>query len=170
MRSLLPIRARAGLGMAEALISLVIVAVLLTAAAAAFKAAGDSVTQNDQYFEASQAARISLARLLTQIRCGSVDEASTSTSLHLITEDNQDITYNYDAATHEIILVTNDDTTDPDYVLARNVTQCAFDIQLGTDANNAECVASVSIEIAVKCGNNEVRFSGSAAPRRNLAY
>ena len=66
--------------------------------------------------------------------------------------------------------VRNSDTTDPDYVLARNVDDAKFQVGIGKDANNTTCVTNVSLSIRVKIGNNEVRLSGSAAPRRNLVY
>ena len=41
---------------------------------------------------------------------------------------------------------------------------------MGQDYNNAACVARVAVSLTVKIGQNDVRLSGSAAPRRNLSY
>src|SRR3982750_1159937 len=85
-----------GMGLMEAMIALAITAALLTGVAMAFVASSAAVSNNDQFFRATQASRISLNRILTQVRRGTVDTNSTSTSLHLLTDTNQDYTYNYD--------------------------------------------------------------------------
>lgn len=163
-------RTRRGLGLVEALIALAITASLLTAVGVAFTSAGNAIQMNDNFFRASQAARVSLEKILTQVRRGAVDEASTSSNLHLITDGGQDISYVPDLANNRLLMKTNSSSTDPDYVMARNVTQCTIGVVLGTDYNNAPCVSKVNIEIAVKVGNNEVRMSGAAVPRQNLIY
>ncbi len=171
-----PQRRRRGLGLIEMIISTAIAATLLTAAAAAFKASTSLVTANDEFFRASQAARISLHRILTEIRRGAVDEDSTTTAVRLLTADSvdgspgQDVTYEYRPAEGRLVLVTNDDLLDPDYTLARDVTDMRFDVDLGADYNNSQCVARVSVSISIRVGGQHVRLSGSAAPRRNLIY
>jgi Tfp pilus assembly protein PilW len=181
---------RRGLGMVEAMISLSITAALLTAVSAAFKASAQAIQANDEFFRSTQAARVSLNRILGQIRNGAVDDASTANSLHLITNDlkdsagnvikaGKDVTYRLvtepDAAKGPMRLVMLDNATGQTYELARNVTTTIttttpFTVELGKDYNNADCVTRVSVAISVKVGNNEVRLSGAAAPRRNLTY
>src|SRR5438132_4535315 len=90
-------RRRAGLGMVEALISLAICAALLTAVAAAFRASADAIEQNDQFFRATQAARVALTRILTQVRRGTPATDSTSSNLHLLTDNGLDVSYHYDS-------------------------------------------------------------------------
>jgi len=63
---------RRGLGLAEAMISLSIAAMLLTAAGAAFNASSMAIEENEKFFRVSQAARISMSRMLTQCRRGTV--------------------------------------------------------------------------------------------------
>ena len=41
---------------------------------------------------------------------------------------------------------------------------------MGQDANHSNCVVRVSIVMEVKVGSNDIRLSGSAAPRRNFTY
>jgi hypothetical protein len=55
-------------------------------------------------------------------------------------------------------------------VIARNVTQCTFGTQGGTDPTGHPCIARATVMIAITIGDNTVAFSGSAAPRRSLAY
>jgi hypothetical protein len=41
---------------------------------------------------------------------------------------------------------------------------------MGKDYNNTDCVARLSVSIVVTVGQNTVRLSGSASPRKNLIY
>ncbi len=59
-------KSRKGLSLAEVMISLAISAMLLTAVAAAFTASSEAIEQNDQFFRASQAARVSMNQILTE--------------------------------------------------------------------------------------------------------
>jgi type II secretory pathway pseudopilin PulG len=165
---------RSGLAMVEAMISLAIASALLTAVGVAFSSSAQAVKINDEFFRATQASRVSLTRIMQQVRLGSVDELSTITSLHLITNGApipRDVTYTYDATSKELRMITNDDLTDAAYyVMARGVTQCKFIVDLGKDYNNTDCVSRVTMNVAVKKGNNEIFLSGSGAPRRNVVY
>lgn len=169
-------RRSAGLSLVEVMISLGIAAMLLTASAAAFHASSAVVQNNDEFARASQAARISLHQILTQVRRGSVQLASGSDWIRLTTAPQpgettgKDVTYQYVAMSQQLVLVTNDDGTDPDYVLASNVANMQFHVEPGTDYTNAPCVANVTVMIRVRAGDNDVLLSGAAAPRRNLQY
>jgi hypothetical protein len=70
------------------------------------------------------------------------------------------------------MLVTNADTEDPDYTLARNISTAdsTFEYDITQDANNTDVVARVAVTIVVKVNNNEVRLTGTAAPRQYLTY
>jgi prepilin-type N-terminal cleavage/methylation domain-containing protein len=167
-------RLRRGLSLVEVMVSLAIAALLLTAAAAAFEASGRAVQTNDEFFRATQAARVTLNQILTQARRGAVDEVWTTTTLNVITEEadgtSRDVTYQYLPDLKKLVLVTNDVPDDADYTLASNVADMRFDVEVGEDYNKAPCVAHVAVSIAVEVGKNQVRLSGSAAPRRNLVY
>ena len=71
---------RHGLSLVEILISLAISASLLTAIAAAFSASASVIEKNDEVFRATQAARVTMLHLLTEIRQGTVGEMSTPTA------------------------------------------------------------------------------------------
>jgi hypothetical protein len=155
---------------------LAITAMLLTAAAVAINASSAIVQSNDEFFRATQAARVSLHQILTQVRRGSVNTTWNASTLRLITAQNDegtgedDITYSFVSAENKLKLITNDDLTDPDYTLASNVNALAFDVETGQDYTQAPCVVRVTVSITVKVGDNVVTLSGSAAPRRNLVY
>jgi type II secretory pathway pseudopilin PulG len=169
-------RRRTGLSLVEVMISLGIAAMLLTASAAAFHASSAVVQNNDEFSRATQAARVSLHQILTQVRRGSVQLASGD---HWITltmppaageATGKNVTYRYRPESQQLVLVTNYDATDPDYVLASNVSEMLFDVEPGTDYTSAPCVANVTVTIRVRVGDNDVFLSGAAAPRKNLQY
>ena len=156
---------RAGLGMVEAMISLAICASLLTAVAMAFRASADAVEQNDQFFRATQAARVAMARILTQVRRGTPATDSTSTNLHLLTDNGLDVSYHYDPGTKQLTLVTTTQT-----ILVHDATNCAFAYTLGTDPQGLPCVSKATVNISVSVGNNSLLLTGSASPRRTITY
>jgi prepilin-type N-terminal cleavage/methylation domain-containing protein len=161
---------RAGLSMVEVMISLAIAAMLLTAVAAAFTASSDVIDHNDQFFRACQAARVSMNQMLTQIRRASAVTVSSSSRIDLITSDLDDITYRYEDPNDRILLITNDVNTDPDYRLASSVTACRFDADTETTPGGQVYPVRVTISMTVQVGDNVIRLSGSAAPRKSQNY
>jgi prepilin-type N-terminal cleavage/methylation domain-containing protein len=167
---------RRGLSLVEVLVSLSIAVSLLTAAATAFNASSQLVQNNDEFFRATQAARISLHQVLTQVRRGSVNSAWNAHTLRLITAPTddgggeEDLSYTYVPSTRKLMLVTHDINTDPDYALASNIEGMTFDVEMGEDYTHAPCVVRVSVSVTVKVGGNVVTLAGAAAPRRNLIY
>src|SRR5688500_15151171 len=130
---------RGGLSLVEVLVSLTIAVSLLTAAATAFNASSQLVQSNDEFFRATQAARISLHQVLTQVRRGSVNTAWNAHTLRLITAPTdggggeEDLSYTYVPSTRKLMLATNDIATDPDYPLASNIDGMTFDVEMGED-------------------------------------
>jgi prepilin-type N-terminal cleavage/methylation domain-containing protein len=157
---------RGGMGLVEVMISLAIAATLLTAAAAAFTASARAVEANDTFFRASQAARVSLNQILTEVRRSWSVDVSSPYKLDMETHDLRDRSYVYDATTQTLKLVTNDVTTDPDYTLCNNVTSQSFSEDTVTDSNGITHTVRVSVTLVIKVGENSVRLTGSAAPRR----
>src|SRR4051812_4153433 len=73
---------RRGLGLVEAMFCLVISVMLLTAVASAFSATGAAMDANDQFFRASQAARVAVNHIVTDVRtCTSGTVASNTITL-----------------------------------------------------------------------------------------
>ena len=161
---------RRGLSIVEVLISLGISALLLTAVAAAFSASADVVEANDQFFRASQAARVSLNQMLTEIRRAHAVAVPSTSKIDMITAASKDRSYVYNSTSKQLKLVTNDNISDPDYSLANNVTTCAFGSQTKVDQGGISRVVRVTITLEVAVGNNRLRLSGSAAPRREQTY
>jgi Tfp pilus assembly protein PilW len=163
-------RRRSGLGLVEAMVALAICAALLTAVAGAFSAASKAITENDEFFQATHTGRVALNRILTQVRRGSVDSASTVSSLHLITDTGADITYSYNASTKLVSMIVSSNGVSTSYPLARNIGACQFQYQSGTDYAGNSCVSRVSLMLTIKVDNNQVLLSGSGTPRRNIAF
>ena len=89
-----PHRSRSrGLGIVEMVISLAIAAMLLTAVAAAFTASAAAVEVNDDFFRATQAARVSMNQILTDLRRADGVEVPSSSLIEVITWDSQDRGY-----------------------------------------------------------------------------
>src|SRR5205085_1077278 len=103
-------QSRKGLSLAEVMISLAISAMLLTAVAAAFTASSEAIEQNDEFFRASQAARVSMNQILTECRrCKNVKwPGATSTDLSMIGHDGNLRDYFYDATKKKLQLITSD--------------------------------------------------------------
>jgi type II secretory pathway pseudopilin PulG len=141
------------------MISLAIMALLLTAVAASFMASASVIDVNDQFFRATQAARVSVNQIMSTLRqCKTVSVDSTSLD---ITTNTDTRSYNYDATAKVLSLSVSDGMggfiTQP---LAHNVGSVAF----STDGK------TVSMLMRVDVGNNSITLSGSAMPRRSVTY
>ena len=156
---------RRGLSLIEVMISLAISAMLLTAVAAAFTASSDAIEVNDEFFRASQAARVSLNQILTEVRRAHSINV-TADQIDMITFDSSDRSYMLDTVANTLKLRTNDIATDPDYTLCSNVTAHTFAADTETDSGGISHVVRVSVTLTVQVGKNSVRLTGSAAPRR----
>jgi Tfp pilus assembly protein PilW len=175
-----PISCR-GLSIVEVMISLTISAFLLVAVAAAYNASANAVEMNDRFFRATQAGRVTLNQLLTEIRrADSVFCAPTSDSIivqrpkqnRLTDEDSRE--FKYDKITKKITLqiyyknAAGTTWTSPAYSLASNVEVAKFGPpDKMTDATGEHDVR-VPVTVDVKIGSNSVRLSGSSGPRRLL--
>jgi len=153
------LRKRRGLSLVEAIISLAICAMLLTGVAAAYQASTAAIQMNDEFYRASQAARVSLNQILDQVRrcqSGVVD----TTSLDLTTETGDQRTYALSGTDLNMTLIAPGDTTPSTHRLARNIKTLRFD----TDGK------SISMLVTVAIGTNQVTLCGSAYPRRLVVY
>ncbi len=147
----------------EALIALAITAMLLTAVAIAFNASAQNYRENEKIFKTMNSARQAMLRMTAQLRTADCNSVSTTpTECSLIAAGNQDITYRYNGTDKKLYLVTNDDSTDSDYVLCDNVTAMTFTQKV--DAR----VESVQIRMTVDIGGASRTVSSAAAIRRNL--
>src|SRR5262245_44106946 len=158
-RTLRPGRGRrAGLSLIECLISLAIAATLLTAVAAAYEASASAIRLNDEFFRASQAARVSINQILEDVRKCQSFAPPVGNVLSITTDMGKEHTFAYDAANRTLTL-TRDDAPigfPPTVIMARNVDS----VQM--EANDQ----SISITIRVGVGSNSITLNGSALLRR----
>jgi len=176
----IPVLVRRALSLSEVMISLAISSMLLTAIAAAFSSSSSVIEQNDRFFRATQSARVALNQILTEVRrCDSIDDAHITANLipilrPLETRPAHEVMryYKYDSTNKRIVIYFQYDngTISGEYPLAEAVQSSPFSWDMGKDANNTDCVVRVSLALDVKVGNNDIRLSGSAAPRRSLSY
>jgi prepilin-type N-terminal cleavage/methylation domain-containing protein len=159
---------RRGFTMVELLIALAITAILLAAVATAFNASVVSYQENESMFKSANSARQALFRITAQLRTAdAVDTLADANEVSMVTAEGDDITYRYNSGDQKLYLITNDDTTDSDYVLCDNVRAMTFTKQTGL-VDGTLCVKSVVILITTASGNNEKNLSAAAVIRRNL--
>jgi Tfp pilus assembly protein PilW len=170
-----PSRASHGLSIVEVLISLAISALLLTGVAAAYNASASAVESNDRFFRATQAARVTMNQLLTEIRRAESVLCEPGNGSIIITRpqadrltDEQSREYRYDATSKKITLrifyknASNVTWSSPAYSLASNVESATFgppDLVGGAETR-------IPLALDVKIDANTVRLSGSSSPRR----
>lgn len=175
-------RRRRGLSLAEILIAGTIVAMLLFAVATAYDATANSVEVNDRFNRAAQTARIGVRRMVEGVRTAEACQVGTAeqqaqssvvdaTNLDIIEPDGTVIHYVYDADAKQLRLQVDDAVTPMDVVLARNVTQCSFtaDIEAHPQTGVRRTVRVV-VEMWLNVDGQTLYLSGSAVPRREMAY
>ncbi len=157
-----------GFTIMELLLALAISSMLLAAVAVAFNASIINYRENEDIFKVINSARQSLFRMTSQLRTAdAVEPNSPVNECTLITAGGDDITFQYNNGDNKLYLITNDDLTDPDYVLCDNVTAMTF-TKTPTD-DGTDC-KSVQISITVARGNVQRKISAAAVIRRNLSW
>ena len=154
----------------ELLIALAITAILLTAIAVAFNASVINYTENEKIYKALNGARQAMFRITSQLRTAkAVDPTAPVNECTLITADDEDLTYRYDASEKILYLITNDDSTD--YKLCENVeamtfTPKTFEVEEG--GVTVTKVRSVQMAITVSAGGLTKKIAAAAVVRKNL--
>src|SRR5688572_11323923 len=152
---------RRGMSLPEVLIALVISSLVLTGVAVAWTTACKVVEENDQFFRATQAARVSVNQIMTESRrclAGVVDVPALELTLY----NGEKRNYVLDPTDKCLKMTTYDPITGTPstYVMARNVEDASF-VTDGT---------TITLTINVRVGRNQMLISGSAMPRRTMVY
>jgi type II secretory pathway pseudopilin PulG len=159
-----------GFTIAELLLSLAIAAILLAGLATAINASFINYRENEDMFKATNSARQALLRITNDLRTAdTADPLSPANECSLITANGDDITYRYNNTDNKLYLITNDDSSDPDYVLCDNVTAMTFTKQTFVEDTLTK-VRGVQVSITVASGNAEQKISAAAVIRRNLSW
>jgi hypothetical protein len=182
------------------MISLVIVAMLLTAVAAAYSACASAINVNDEFFRATQGARVSMAQMLDMTRQSAVcrvgTEAENTAGVPPFTLTDKDTLYINTPAPPEgspeavqfpygKIITYQYVPSDPDkplkvtdeygitHILARHVETCQFasTVELiDVDKVPHRATTRVTILLVIKVGENQLQLSGSTVPRQAMTY
>jgi prepilin-type N-terminal cleavage/methylation domain-containing protein len=163
-----------GFTIVELLLALSIASILLVGVATAINASFINYRENEDMFKAINSARQALLRITNDLRTAdAADPTSPPNECSLITANGDDITYRYNNTDNKLYLITNYDSTDPDYVLCDDVTAMTFTKQIFMDDTQnppQTKVRSVQVSITVARGNAERKISAAAVIRRNLSW
>lgn len=158
---------KTGFTVVEMLMALMIAAMLMTAIAAAFSASMVNFKINKDAFRVTNSVRQALARITTELRtANAVAVTEPSSQCSLITADSRDITYKYDSTNNTLYLVTNDSTSDDDYILAESVTAMTF--TKAVDPTDPGVIRNVQISMTVSENNFTKTLSTAAVLRKNI--
>jgi len=161
-------RCKKGFTIAEILLALAIAGILLVAVAVAFNASAINFRENEEIFHAVNKARQALFRMTTQIRTAdAVDPNAPANECSFITAAGEDLTYRYNSGDNKLYLITNDDLSDPDYVLCDNVNALTCTKNSVLEDSTIK-VKSVQISMTVIVGDLQRTVSTAAVVRRNL--
>ncbi|UCC97689.1 MAG: type II secretion system protein [Phycisphaerales bacterium] len=157
-----------GFTLVELLLAVAIAGMLLAAVAVAFNASAINCRENEEIFKTINNARQAMFRMTSQLRTAdAVDPNAPNDECTLITAAGEDITYRYNSGDNRLYLVTNDDLSDPDYVLCDNVTGMTCTKNTVVEETQVK-VKSVQICITVANGDMQRTVSTAAVIRRNL--
>ena len=164
--------------MVEALIALMILAVLLAAIALAVHASIASYQENDKIASVTQSARFVLNRIVNDIRTAAAVD-STSTKLTIIPPDDgsglQQIQYEYDSSSHALVYrrTVNGQTTSHTLIGGGDEARLTVFYVLretGTDWQGLPCTKSIKLRMGFTVDDNDFAVTASADPRRNQLY
>ncbi len=159
----------------EVLMALVILGMLMTAVAIAFDASVTNYKANEGIARNINIGRQTLLRITNDIRTAqAVSIIGPGGDLHnsrltLTSADGQSFTYRFNQPTGELFLVTNDDATDDDYVLCRNITAMTFNRAV-VPASSPAAIRNVRIVMTLTdpAANTTQTLAAAAVVRRNL--
>jgi type II secretory pathway pseudopilin PulG len=152
---------RRGMTLIDTMISLAISSSLLVAVGAAFNSASKAIQYNDQFTQAVQSARISINQIMTEVR--------RSSQYPIVSADNKTIDMMTYGLEHRIYVYLPNNTltitrenVNPwiTNTIASNVADCKF----------YDDGKSITMNVTVRVGGNQMVLCGSATPRRSVAY
>jgi len=151
------------------MISITILGFILVSIAIAINASIANYEANDDIATAGNRASSTLSRITADLRTATaVSVSEPTTQCTMINAAGSDITYSYNASDDTIYLITNDSSTDDDYVLCENVTAVTITKTTAFDDLMVEYVRSVQITIAITVGSYTNTSSAAVVIRKNL--
>ncbi len=167
---------KSGFTLVEILAATALMALLLTAIAAAMQASFKSYSENDRMSSVTQAARSILMKMTREIRV-SEDISSNSTSVTIIPiADSSGVTqikYELSAGTLTYYRTVGT-TTESSVILGDgdkvHVTGLSLSPVMGVDAMSQPCTKALTIKITLSVDNQTFALTATAAPRRNQLF
>jgi len=160
-------KTKSGFTIIEMLISLAILALLMSAVATAFYASAVNYRENEDIFRAVHTARQVLFRITMELRTATaVKHDDPANECTMVTAEGSNITYRYNSGDNTLYLITNDDATDADYVFCDNVTAMSFVRTF--DTGDPTVVKNVQINMTVAAGDVSQTVSTAVVVRRNM--
>jgi competence protein ComGF len=145
----------------DTMLSLAISSSLLVAVGAAFNASSKAIQYNDQFAQAVQSARISINQIMTEVRrsSGYPTVSVDNKSIDMMTYGLEHRIYVY--LPNQTLTITRENVNPwITNTIATNVTDCKF----------YDDGKSITMNVTVKVGNNQMVLCGSATPRRSVVY
>lgn len=164
-------QSRWGFTLAEVLISMVILAVLLTAVAAAFDASMKNYKDNEAISKTMNAARAALLRITNDIRTAHGVRVTEHTKCEIdTTRDEEAVTYRYRYDAEKGILYLDDYSsgTEKSYVLCEHVTEMKFFGAAMPGRPNQVRNVRITMTITDEGTNLSRKLAAAAVVRRNL--
>jgi prepilin-type N-terminal cleavage/methylation domain-containing protein len=151
----------------EMLLSLAIMAVVLTAVAVAFNGSAVNLSENKEIYQSTTVARMALTRVSNQLRTASKIATTTAGSIldfNDVHNMRQYLHYNSDAKT-----LCVDTAGHTNVLLCENVKSVRFTPTLGLDSYNHNVVQNVKIQMTISAGNSDANMATSVTIRKSLA-
>ncbi len=160
---------KTGFTLVEILIALIIAAFIMATVAIAFNASSVNYEENKKDISNLNNMRQALNRMTKQIRTAqAVDPNAPLHQCTILTADGDNITYSHNTDTDQLFLITNDVTTDSDYLLCNNVKILTFTKETDIE-DGITYVKSIKIRMITQTDDGrKYKLSASSVPRRNL--
>ena len=176
------IKQKNGFTIIEVMVSLVILAMLMTAVAFAFDAAMTNYQQNQGIYETVNRGRQALLRITNDLRTaqavaliGGGDPDNTQVSL--VTNSSDNITYRFDSSTNQLFY--DDTTAGNSYLLCDNVVSATFDRtthEIDRDIDSDGLIETITavrdvrivLTLTGDAGNVEQTLAAATLIRKNL--
>ncbi len=152
----------------ELMISIVLLAMILSAVSLAFDACISNYQANKDISDAVIKANQALSRITNDLRCAvAVDTSSEpNNQCALITAEGKDITYRFDNNARRIYLIENN--TGVSHVLCDDISSAYFEKTTEVDVFGNRLVKNVQITLTIGSGNGVQKACAAVAIRRNL--
>jgi len=170
--------ASSGFTLVEALLTLAILAILMTALGSAVFAAMESFRENQRVATASQTTRGVLQRMMREIRTADGVDANTTTITIIPPLDANGLTliqYQYNASAKQLNYkrtVYGTTTSYPVCGADGTLTQFTITTRSGPDWKPPylSCVKNLRVTLSLKFGPETFTITSSASPRRNQTF